>query len=229
MLPNKVMREFSLIVTSKVTFMGSFAVGGILSLVPGILCLMSRNIFTSAGFYLILFSLIMFAVAFLFIPLVFKLMRRGEQKYEVSPYYKVPKEQLLYEVSTYNTPNSKYIYEVNDDWIDISYNWKNCLSIQSGLLKEQSIYKKLIRLNDDFTYDELDFICTGEVNIGLGTINFANSMRCGHFSNMTIEVKPSIDMNGQGMGINSYTLNTVEITNMVRKWLADRGYEQSGY
>ena len=92
--------------------------------------------------------------------------------------------------------------------------------------KAIAIYKKLVKLNDDYTYEELDYEAIGTMNFSLMKFSLHKQFQLGHFSHHCIEYNLGKDNETEHIGINKYTLNTLEFTNEVHKWLAENGYKQ---
>lgn len=85
-----------------------------------------------------------------------KILRKGEINYPVAE-YKTPKKLLLQEAAAINqSPNAPLTASTFGNWIDFEADWQNCLSIHNGILQSHQIFKKLILVQDNFTYKELD-------------------------------------------------------------------------
>ena len=84
-----------------------------------------------------------------------KMLSKGEINYPVAE-YKTPKKLLLQEAAAINqSPNAPLTASTFGNWIDFEADWQNCLSIHNGILQSHQIFKKLILVQDNFTYKEL--------------------------------------------------------------------------
>ena len=81
-----------------------------------------------------------------------KILCKGEINYPVAE-YKTPKKLLLQEAAAINqSPNAPLTASTFGNWIDFEADWQNCLSIHNGILQSHQIFKKLILVQDNFTY-----------------------------------------------------------------------------
>ena len=130
---------------------------------------------------------------------------------------KLTKEQLLQEAASgKNIPASIRAIEVQSDKIDFIAKW-------DGLRPSSSeTFKKMIFVQDDFTYRELDYEY-GEM-IGLGDAGpNPSGTTIGKVQKRKIIYRKS-----QDGSITREVIDTTNITNDVHKWLADRGYSKVG-
>lgn len=98
-----------------------------------------------------------------------KILCKGEINYPVAE-YKTPKKQLLQEAAAINqSPNAPLTASTFGNWIDFEADWQNCLSIHNGILQSHQIFKKLILVQDNFTYKELDYENNSELGVGVKT------------------------------------------------------------
>lgn len=130
---------------------------------------------------------------------------------------KLTKEQLLQEAaSEKDIPASIQAIKVQEDRIDFIAKW-------DGLRPSQSeTFKKMIFVQDDFTYRELDYEY-GEM-IGLGDAGpNPSGTTIGKVQKRKIIYRKS-----QNGSITREVIDTTNITNDIHKWLADRGYSKVG-
>lgn len=81
-----------------------------------------------------------------------KMLSKGEINYPVAE-CKTPKKLLLQEAAAINqSPNAPLTASTFGNWIDFEADWQNCLSIHNGILQSHQIFKKLILVQDNFTY-----------------------------------------------------------------------------
>lgn len=174
-----------------------------------------------------------FGLAFVITPLVIwfidvitKFLRKGILPYEVSE-NKISKKDLIEKALR----TEQFSVENNKDWLDFSLNWKNCFSadiLNGSLLKSKAIYKKLIKLNDNYTYEELDYEAIGDIDMSRrGSFSFHKQIRLGHIQHHCIDYNLGKNNDTGNIGINKYTLNTLEFTNEIHKWLAENGYREA--
>lgn len=98
-----------------------------------------------------------------------KILCKGEINYPVAE-YKTPKKLLLQEAAAINqSPNAPLTASTFGNWIDFEADWQNCLSIYNGILQSHQIFKKLILVQDNFTYKELDYENNSELGVGVKT------------------------------------------------------------
>ena len=160
----------------------------------------------------------------LFIKLVVHIRYKGVIDFEPA-IIKISKADLIKKALT----EEQFTVENNGNWLDFSLNWKNCFSVDvlnASASKSIAIYKKLIKLNDDYTYEELDYEAIGTMNFSLMNFSFHKQSQLGHFSHHCIEYNLGKDNETEHIGINKYTLNTLDFTNEIHKWLAENGYKQ---
>lgn len=249
MKPSEKMRKFALKVSSGKFQATCWIVAGITMAIIGIIMLFCFGItkeipFTSKqiengiviyeetkyikSFILALpffgWSFVITPIVVLFIKLVTKLLYKGIIDFEPAT-IKISKAELIKKALT----EEQFTVENNGDWLDFSLNWKNCFSadvLNISASKSIAIYKKLIKLNDDYTYEELDYEAIGNMNFSLMNFSFYKQSQLGHFSHHCIEYNLGKDNETEHIGINKYTLNTLDFTNEVHKWLAENGYKQ---
>lgn len=98
-----------------------------------------------------------------------EILCKGEINYPVAE-YKTPKKLLLQEAAAINqSPNAPLTASTFGNWIDFEADWQNCLSIHNGILQSHQIFKKLILVQDNFTYKELDYENNSELGVGVKT------------------------------------------------------------
>lgn len=153
-----------------------------------------------------------------------KALSKGEIDYPISE-YKTPKNLLLQEVAAINqSPNAPLTASVFGNWIDFEANWQNCLSIHNGILQSHQIFKKLILVQDNFTYKELDYENNSELGVGVKTFAAGSTTTIGRIKGHKLIYNIGMNLSNGKIGVNSYSINTLEVTNAVHKWLADHGY-----
>ena len=171
-----------------------------------------------------------FGWAFIITPIVVLLIRfaakiiyKGIIEFEPAT-IKISKTDLIQKALM----EERFTVENYGDWLDFSLNWKNCFSVDvlnASASKNITLYKKLIKLNDDYTYEDLDYEAIGTMNFSLMKFSFYKQSQLGHISHHCIEYNLGKDDETEHIGINKYTLNTLDFTNEVHKWLAENGYK----
>ena len=248
MKPSEKMRKFALKTNSEKFQVTGWIVGGIIMVVIGIIILVCFGINTEIpltskqiengiviheetkyikSFILALpffgWSFVITPIVVLFIKFIAKSLYKGIIDFEPAT-VKISKTELIKKA----LKEEQCTVENNGDWLDFSLNWKNCFSadiLNSSVSKSIAIYKKLIKLNDDYTYEELDYEAIGTMNLSLMNFSFYKQRQLGHIVHHCIEYNFGIDNDTEHIGINKYTLNTLDFTNEVHKWLADNGYK----
>lgn len=168
------------------------------------------------GLFLALTGVIFIVVGKYAIKSAEKALSKGEINYPTSE-SKLTKEQLLQEAaSEKDIPASIQAIKVQGDRIDFIAKW-------DGLRPSQSeTFKKMIFVQDDFTYRELDYEY-GEM-IGLGDAGpNPSGTTIGKVQKRKIIYRKS-----QDGSITREVIDTTNITNDIHKWLADRGYSKVG-
>lgn len=170
------------------------------------------------------FGIFCFLIGQKFIPWVYGSANKGLVQYPVSE-IKTPKAQLLQLAWTLNdNPESKIAVEVNGNWIDVTANWKNCFALSSGIKKNQRVYKKMIHIKDDYTYEELDYEGAADINIGLNRVAFHRQLQCGKLKSYSIDYNLGKNLDNNHVGVNIYRFSSAELTNDIHRWLAGHGY-----
>lgn len=209
---------------------GVLVIGIIFALIPVALDISSRTKYGFAtddvitatiilelmGLFLALTGVIFIVVGKYSIKSAEKALSKGEINYPTSE-SKLTKEQLLQEAaSEKDIPASIQAIKVQGDRIDFIAKW-------DGLRPSQSeTFKKMIFVQDDFTYRELDYEY-GEM-IGLGDAGpNPSGTTIGKVQKRKIIYRKS-----QDGSITREVIDTTNITNDIHKWLADRGYSKVG-
>lgn len=209
---------------------GVLVIGIIFALIPVALDISSRTKYGFAtddvitatiilelmGLFLALTGVIFIVVGKYAIKSAEKALSKGEINYPTSE-SKLTKEQLLQEAaSEKDIPASIQAIKVQGDRIDFIAKW-------DGLRPSQSeTFKKMIFVQDDFTYRELDYEY-GEM-IGLGDAGpNPSGTTIGKVQKRKIIYRKS-----QDGSITREVIDTTNITNDIHKWLADRGYSKVG-
>lgn len=209
---------------------GVLVIGIIFALIPVALNISSRTKYGFAtddvitatiilelmGLFLALTGVIFIVVGKYAVKSAEKALSKGEINYPTSE-SKLTKEQLLQEAaSEKDIPASIQAIKVQGDRIDFIAKW-------DGLRPSQSeTFKKMIFVQDDFTYRELDYEY-GEM-IGLGDAGpNPSGTTIGKVQKRKIIYRKS-----QDGSITREVIDTTNITNDIHKWLADRGYSKVG-
>lgn len=209
---------------------GVLVIGIIFALIPVALDISSRTKYGFAtddvitatiilelmGLFLALTGVIFIVVGKYAIKSAEKALSKGEINYPTSE-SKLTKEQLLQEAaSEKDIPASIQAIKVQGDRIDFIAKW-------DGLRPSQSeTFKKMIFVQDDFTYRELDYEY-GEM-IGLGDAGpNPSGTTIGKVQKRKIIYRKS-----QDGSITREVIDTTNITNDIHKRLADRGYSKVG-
>ena len=168
------------------------------------------------GLFLALTGVIFIVVGKYAVKSAEKALSKGEINYPAAE-SKHTKEQLLQEAATIGQlPNSILTVEVFGDWIDFT------AILGSMMLDGDTVFKKLILVQNDYTYRELDYEY-GEM-IGLGDAGpNPSGTTIGKVQKRKIIYRKS-----QDGSITREVIDTTNITNDVHKWLADRGYNKAG-
>ena len=209
---------------------GVLVIGIIFALIPVALNISSRTKYGFAtddvitatiilelmGLFLALTGVIFIVVGKYAVKSAEKALSKGEINYPAAE-SKHTKEQLLQEAaSEKDIPASIQAIKVQGDRIDFIAKW-------DGLRPSQSeTFKKMIFVQDDFTYRELDYEY-GEM-IGLGDAGpNPSGTTIGKVQKRKIIYRKS-----QDGSITREVIDTTNITNDIHKWLADRGYSKVG-
>lgn len=172
----------------------------------------------------LLFGLFFSFFGFVFFPLIEKGIHKGEINYPITNIM-YPKSRILQEALT--TIDPSLLVAVNGDWIDVTYNYMQSTHIEDiGLEFSKSVYTKMYRLNDDYTFSELDLLhTTSASNTGFVGASYNNHIKIGRIKHCSFNV--TLDLTKDGIEPKVYTFNTLELTNYMHKWFADRGYKES--
>lgn len=209
---------------------GVLVIGIIFALIPVALNISSRTKYDFAtddvitatiilelmGLFLALTGVIFIVVGKYAVKSAEKALSKGEINYPAAE-SKHTKKQLLQEAATIGQlPNSILTVEVFGDWIDFT------AILGSMMLDGDTVFKKLILVQNDYTYRELDYEY-GEM-IGLGDAGpNPSGTTIGKVQKRKIIYRKS-----QDGSITKEVIDTTNITNDVHKWLADRGYNKTG-
>lgn len=156
-----------------------------------------------------------------------KILCKGEINYPVAE-YKTPKKLLLQEAAAINqSPNAPLTASTFGNWIDFEADWQNCLSIHNGILQSHQIFKKLILVQDNFTYKELDYENNSELGVGVKTFAAGSTTTIGKMKGHKLIYNIGMNLSNSKLGVNSYSIDTLDVTNEVHKWLADHGYTRT--
>lgn len=188
---------------------------------------MSRQAATLALGMGLLFFVIFELVARAFVPWVMHLITKHQIDYLVAD-VDISKEELLQEASEMELPNELWYAEICGDWIDIGWDWQRAVSIAPGTgSKTVRLFKKMILIHDDHTFEELDMKYDASVTAGGGlTLGASKNVEYGHFWEKAVNVNFGVNLQNGNVGVNEYRLNTADVGNYIHGWLAERGYAE---
>lgn len=142
-----------------------------------------------------------------------KILCKGEINYPVAE-YKTPKKLLLQEAAAINqSPNAPLTASTFGNWIDFEADWQNCLSIYNGILQSHQIFKKLILVQDNFTYKELDYENNSELGVGVKTFAAGSTTTIGKMKGHKLIYNIGMNLSNGKLGVNSYSIDTLDVTN----------------
>lgn len=209
---------------------GVLVIGIIFALIPVALDISSRTKYGFAtddvitatiilelmGLFLALTGVIFIVVGKYAIKSAEKALSKGEINYPAAE-SKHTKEQLLQEAATIGQlPNSILTLEVFGDWIDFT------AILGSMMLDDDTVFKKLILVQNDYTYRELDY------EYGRAIVSDSVGLEEGRTTLGKVQKRKIIYRKSQDGSITREVIDTTNITNDVHKWLADRGYSKVG-
>lgn len=209
---------------------GVLVIGIIFALIPVALDISSRikygfatdDVITATiilelmGLFLALTGVIFIVVGKYAIKSAEKALSKGEINYPAAE-SKHTKEQLLQEAATIGQlPNSILTLEVFGDWIDFT------AILGSMMLDDDTVFKKLILVQNDYTYRELDY------EYGRAIVSDSVGLEEGRTTLGKVQKRKIIYRKSQDGSITREVIDTTKITNDVHKWLADRGYSKVG-
>ena len=209
---------------------GVLVIGIIFALIPVALDISSRikygfatdDVITATiilelmGLFLALTGVIFIVVGKYAIKSAEKALSKGEINYPAAE-SKHTKEQLLQEAATIGQlPNSILTLEVFGDWIDFT------AILGSMMLDGDTVFKKLILVQNDYTYRELDY------EYGRAIVSDSVGLEEGRTTIGKVQKRKVFYRKNEDGSVTKYTLDTTDITNDIHKWLADRGYSKVG-
>lgn len=209
---------------------GVLAIGIIFALIPVALNISSRTKYGFAtddvitatiilelmGLFLAITGVIFIVVGKYAVKSAEKALSKGEINY-LAAESKHTKEQLLQEAATIGQlPNSILTVEVFGDWIDFT------AILGSMMLDGDTVFKKLILVQNDYTYRELDY------EYGRAIVSDSVGLEEGRTTIGKVQKRKIIYRKSQDGSITKEVIDTTNITNDVHKWLADRGYNKTG-
>ena len=209
---------------------GVLVIGIIFALIPVALDISSRikygfatdDVITATiilelmGLFLALTGVIFIVVGKYAIKSAEKALSKGEINYPAAE-SKHTKEQLLQEAATIGQlPNSILTVEVFGDWIDFT------AILGSMMLDDDTVFKKLILVQNDYTYRELDY------EYGRAIVSDSVGLEEGRTTIGKVQKRKVFYRKNEDGSVTKYTLDTTDITNDIHKWLADRGYSKVG-
>lgn len=174
------------------------------------------------------FWLFLGGMAFGIMAIIKKVLMNGLEEYEPIVENRVSIKTLCEEAMRLNEETSWQVEpHVNEGWIDVTWKWKDSIdAARLGAMKDEEIYYKLIKLYDDYTYDDLDMLTSKKAMLGLGGGAFSKGFSIGHIQSKQYNV--SLGMRDGEAGVHQYTLDTTELTNYMHRWLAEHGYAYRG-
>ena len=113
-------------------------------------------------------------------------------------------------------PNSILTVEVFGDWIDFT------AILGSMMLDGDTVFKKLILVQNDYTYRELDY------EYGRAIVSDSVGLEEGRTTIGKVQKRKVFYRKNEDGSVTKYTLDTTDITNDIHKRLADRGYSKVG-
>lgn len=209
---------------------GVLVIGIIFALIPVALDISSRikygfatdDVITATiilelmGLFLALTGVIFIVVGKYAVKSAEKALSKGEINYPAAE-SKHTKEQLLQEAATIGQlPNSILTVEVFGDWIDFT------AILGSMMLDGDTVFKKLILVQNDYTYRELDY------EYGRAIVSDSVGLEEGRTTIGKVQKRKVFYRKNEDGSVTKYTLDTTDITNDIHKWLADRGYSKVG-
>lgn len=209
---------------------GVLVIGIIFALIPVALNISSRTKYDFAtddvitatiilelmGLFLALTGVIFIVVGKYAVKSAEKALSKGEINYPAAE-RKHTKEQLLQEAATIGQlPNSILTVEVFGDWIDFT------AILGSMMLDGDTVFKKLILVQNDYTYRELDY------EYGRAIVSDSVGLEEGRTTIGKVQKRKVFYRKNEDGSVTKYTLDTTDITNDIHKWLADRGYSKVG-
>lgn len=85
----------------------------------------------------------------------------------------------------------------------------------------------IITLQDNFTYKELDYENNSELGVGVKTFAAGSTTTIGKMKGHKLIYNIGMNLSNGKLGVNSYSIDTLDVTNEVHKWLADHGYTRT--
>ena len=101
-------------------------------------------------------------------------------------------------------------------------NVKDAHNVISMMLDGDTVFKKLILVQNDYTYRELDY------EYGRAIVSDSVGLEEGRTTIGKVQKRKIIYRKSQDGSITKEVIDTTNITNDVHKWLADRGYSKVG-
>lgn len=89
-------------------------------------------------------------------------------------------------------------------------------------LDGDTVFKKLILVQNDYTYRELDY------EYGKAIVSDSVGLEEGRTTIGKVQKRKVFYRKNEDGSVTKYTLDTTNITNDIHKWLADRGYSKVG-
>ncbi|SFQ50306.1 hypothetical protein SAMN02910358_02508 [Lachnospiraceae bacterium XBB1006] len=163
-------------------------------------------------------------IALIFIPFICRFLRdKNMETYPVNPnpmsYHALFSDALL--LPEY----SPYVCAIHEKegWIDVTWKWRDSTDFRGlGVSQKKYVYSKLFRVYENHTYRELDLL--SEVSGNLTALSYFKSLKLGHISQFSWNASFGVDNQTGHTGVNTFQMNSSNMTNYMHKWFADRGY-----
>ena len=174
-------------------------------------------------------AFIIFGIILLLIPIGLAISEASAQRYDPESIHTATLVFYLLGAffgfcGCFNAPLTASVF---GSWIDFEADWQNCLSIHNGILQSHQIFKKLILVQDNFTYKELDYENNSELGVGVKTFAAGSTTTIGKMKGHKLIYNIGMNLSNGKLGVNSYSIDTLDVTNEVHKWLADHGYTRT--
>lgn len=198
---------------------GVLVIGIIFALIPVALNISSRTKYDFAtddvitatiilelmGLFLALTGVIFIVVGKYAVKSAEKALSKGEINYPAAE-SKHTKKQLLQEAATIGQlPNSILTVEVFGDWIDFT------AILGSMMLDGDTVFKKLILVQNDYTYRELDY------EYGRAIVSDSVGLEEGRTTIGKVQKRKVFYRKNEDGSVTKYTLDTTDITNDIHK------------
>ena len=173
----------------------------------------------------ILFDAFLFGIAFVIIRGVHKTVEKNLVYPPANTQNRLNLHDLCEEALAINDKNTPLFVETHEaeGWIDVTWRWKDSIDFNRGVEKNVEVFYKFFKINDDFTYQEVDMITSSSVLLSPVGLRVGKNMHIGRLRNREFQITVGID-SADGPGVHRYSMNSDTLANFMHKWLADRGY-----